>query len=432
VSQSPGSSLQRVLAISNLFPPRVLGGYELAAANVSAGLRERGVTVRVLTTPMDLDAPPDSDWVERVLGLRTYFPLPETSGAVASYLHFESAVSRFENTKLVLDELRRFRPDVVLLFNLVGIGGIAIVDLLNRVGIPWVLNLGDNVPHQLTAGLPPDVLDVYGADPQRFFREADIVALSERLVDEIRETVPVDRVEIIPRGVKAPERARTGYRPGGTTRFAFAGSLYPNKGLDLVLDAAARLGSNRPFTIDVFGDGDLEHYRGRTSALGLDDVVHFHGFTAQDDLRERYPDFDVFLFPTWDREPFGTAPVEAAAAGCVPLLSELAGVSEWFIDGISAVKLTPELDDTERAMRRVLDEDFDLESMGTSAQRVATGVLSERSVHERLLRKLEEAASIGWRPETADSQELATELLRLDRLASDRMHAAVLRAERGE
>ena len=106
MSRPQNSSLERVLAISNLFPPRVLGGYELAAANLCAGLRERGVSVHVLTTPMDLDAPPDSDWVNRVLGLRTYFPLPETSGALASYLHFESAVSRFENTKLVLDELR--------------------------------------------------------------------------------------------------------------------------------------------------------------------------------------------------------------------------------------------------------------------------------------------------------------------------------------
>ena len=108
-----GAGPRRVLAISNLFPPRVLGGYELAAANVCAGLRDRGVDVRVLTTPMDLDAPAGSDWVRRVLGLRTYFPLPATSGAVASFLHFESAVSRFENTKLVLDELRDFRPDLV-------------------------------------------------------------------------------------------------------------------------------------------------------------------------------------------------------------------------------------------------------------------------------------------------------------------------------
>jgi glycogen(starch) synthase len=424
---------QRVLVISNLFPPRVLGGYEIACANICAGLRERGVDVRVMTTPMDLPEPAGTTWVRRILSLRTYYPLPQTSGAVAAYLHFESAVSRFENTKLILDEVRAFRPDAVVLFNVVGIGGIAIMHMLNEAGVPWLLNLGDDVPGALIRGLPGEVLDVFGADPAEFFREIDIVALSERLADEVRESVTAERVSIVPRGVRVSENKRRGYRLDGVTRFVFAGSLYPNKGIGQLLDAAAELRSeSSPFTLDVFGGGEVERYRERAESLGLADLVRFHGHIDQNDLASRYVDFDVFLFPSWDREPFGSAPVEAAAMGCVPVISELAGVAEWFLDGGSAILVTPTTDGFVAAMERVLADDFDFERVGGAARRVAAGPLDANRVLDRLEVLISRAAAAGPRSSRLDDPGLGAELLELDRRASELMHAAVLRAERGE
>ena len=40
----------RVLVISNLFPPDVIGGYELLCQDLADGLHERGHEVRVLTS----------------------------------------------------------------------------------------------------------------------------------------------------------------------------------------------------------------------------------------------------------------------------------------------------------------------------------------------------------------------------------------------
>jgi hypothetical protein len=40
----------RLHLLSNLYPPDVLGGYELLAADVAARLRARGHEVRVVTT----------------------------------------------------------------------------------------------------------------------------------------------------------------------------------------------------------------------------------------------------------------------------------------------------------------------------------------------------------------------------------------------
>lgn len=424
---------QRVLVVSNLFPPRVLGGYEIACANICRGLRERGVDVRVMTSPMELPESDDAGWVRRVLGLRTYYPLPETSGAVAGYLHFESAVSRFENTKLILDEVRAFRPDAVILFNVIGIGGIAIMHMLDQIGVPWILNLGDDVPGALTRELPREVLEVFGGAPDTFFRDVNIVALSERLADEVRQSVTAERISIVPRGVVAPSGARAGYRPEGVTRFVFAGSLYANKGVGPMLEAAANIRSaSRPFTIDVFGGGDRTRYQQLAEQLGLSDLVRFHGHVGQRELGERYLDFDVFLFPSWDREPFGSAPVEAAAAGCVPVISELAGVAEWFLDGGSAIMVSPTVEGVQSAMARVLADGFDLERMGRAARRVASGPLAAGHVLDRLELVMADVLRDSDRPNRLDDPGLAAELLALDHRASTLMHAAVLRAERGE
>jgi len=176
----------------------------------------------------------------------------------------------------------------------------------------------------------------------------------------------------------------------------------------------------------------VERYRALAAELGVDDVVRFHGHTDQQDLVRQYPDFDVFLFPSWDREPFGSAPVEAAAAGCVPVISELAGVAEWFLDGGSAIMVTPSTAGVVDAMSRVLDEDFDLARMGRAARRVATGPLDAGRVLDRLLTSVDGAIERGTNGSRLDDPGLATDLLALDRRAAELMHAAVLRAERGE
>ena len=38
------------------------------------------------------------------------------------------------------------------------------------------------------------------------------------------------------------------------------------------------------------------------------------------------------------REPFGFAPLEAAARGCVPIMSQACGIAEWFVHGVHFLK----------------------------------------------------------------------------------------------
>ena len=50
----------KVLVVSNLYPPEVIGGYELSCRQVVDGLRSAGHDVRVLTTAPQVPAGPEA------------------------------------------------------------------------------------------------------------------------------------------------------------------------------------------------------------------------------------------------------------------------------------------------------------------------------------------------------------------------------------
>ncbi|KZX19764.1 glycosyltransferase family 4 protein [Rathayibacter tanaceti] len=422
----------RLLFLSNLYPPQVLGGYEMTCARVAEAMAARGHTVRVLTTPTYLPpeptASPDVE-VHRTLSLRTYFPLPQTGTEVARLMHHESAVSRFENTRILLEELRDFAPTHVVAFNLLGIGGLALIDLLRSVDAPWLWNLGDRTPNALVDGLPERVLAVYGAQTPDHFDRGEIVAVSRSLVETIEAGgLSLGEVEVIGRGVTVPpdsDEPRR-YREGGVTRFTFAASLGEHKGVGLVLEAAAVLAAEtRAFRVDLYGDGDVDGWRARAAEAGLDGLVEFHGATPRDEVLSAHERADAFLFPTWAGEPFGVAPVEAAAAGCVPIVTAASGVAEFLIDGVDCVKITRSAPALLAAMRDVVSGATDLEALGRRGRAAARGPLSfERSV-ELIEASLERRGRPGSLAERLADTTVEADIMDKDERAMDVLHRSL-------
>lgn len=419
----------RLLFVSNLYPPQVLGGYEMTCARVAEAMAARGHSVRVLTSPTYLPPDPDASpavELHRTLSLRTYFPLPQTGGEIAQLMHHESAVSRFENTRILLEELRDFEPTHVVAFNLLGLGGLALIDLLRSVDAPWMWNLGDRIPNALVDGLPEPVLAVYGAQAPDYFDRGEIVAVSRSLVDGIEAGgLTLGEVEVIGRGVTVPPDSGEPrlYREGGVTRFTFAASLGEHKGVGLVVEAAAVLaGETRDFRVDLYGDGDVEGWRVRASDAGLDGVVEFHGATPRDDVLAAHEHADAFLFPTWEGEAFGVAPVEAAAAGCVPIVTAASGVAEFLIDGVDCVKITRSVPALVGAMRNVMNGSTDLEALGRRGREAARGPLSfERSI-ELIEASLERRGTPGSLSDRLADTTLEADIMDKDQRTMDILH----------
>jgi phosphatidylinositol alpha-mannosyltransferase len=99
----------------------------------------------------------------------------------------------------------------------------------------------------------------------------------------------------------------------------------PRKGFSVLLDAAALLEhQGRPVEVHVVGDGPTDRFGRRAERLG----VVFHGRVSDAILSAEYAEADVFCAPSLGGESFGMVLVEAMAAGCPVVASDIPGYAE--------------------------------------------------------------------------------------------------------
>jgi glycosyltransferase involved in cell wall biosynthesis len=404
----------RILVLSNLYPPDFIGGYELGCRQAVDALLARGHEVRVLTTAPRTPVP-QVPHVRRMLRLtdiydRYCFPL---SAPLAQEMAWVEAmqINAF-NVHSLIAELEDFRPDVAYLWLLAGVGGLGLIGCLQHLQVPWVWHLMDAVPVLLCGKLGL----VFPALAREFGRQVrgSYLACSRRVVDEIEgEGIRLNgEVEILPNwvaGTASPRR--TGYLESGTLRIISAGQIIEQKGIPLLIEAARILQEEgfSNFQVDFFGKGKEDTFQAVVQKHGLSERVRFNGPLPQAELMELYGDYDVFAFPTWEREPFAFAPLEAAARGCVPVLSEICGNAEWMVDGVHCLK-TPRTPRSLAAIfQRILRRQVDLAPLGRRAGAVVRRDFHINTVVGRIERALDRAAQTP-RPagrSTADAYRLA-------------------------
>ncbi|MGL6097378.1 MAG: glycosyltransferase family 4 protein [Fimbriiglobus sp.] len=338
----------RILVISNLYPPDVLGGYELGCRQAVDALRGRGHDVLVLTAvPRAVPCPPAPGVVRRLRLTDIFDPITEanTPAPVKKLRYLEAFGVNPGNVHALTEVVAEFRPDVVYCWNLIGVGGLGLLAATQQLGVPWVMHLMDKVPREL-CGLWPEAVPT-PAMVRTFLRlcRGRFLCCSRTTLAEIAVggLDLADRTTLLPNWVTtagSPDRAADSYRPGGTLRVVQAGALVPWKGVDITIRAAGLLRDrgHSNFTVDLFGFGDEVPYRTLVQSLGLAEFIRLRGPRTQAELYAAYPSCDVFSFPTWDREPMAFAPLEAAAHGCATVLPVRSGNSEWFEHGVDCLK----------------------------------------------------------------------------------------------
>jgi len=112
-------------------------------------------------------------------------------------------------------------------------------------------------------------------------------------------------------------------------RVLFVGQMRPYKGLKILLQAAKGL----DLTLNIVGDGpDRREYEEYAEKIGLKNV-YFHGAISDEELRKLYLSSDVLVLPSVSmNEAFGLVTLEAAAAGCAVIASDLPGVRDLVKD----------------------------------------------------------------------------------------------------
>jgi glycosyltransferase involved in cell wall biosynthesis len=118
------------------------------------------------------------------------------------------------------------------------------------------------------------------------------------------------------------------------------GRLHPNKGYDVLLEAAARLrDQGRAFRLVVAGDGpQAAALRSQAAGLGLDDVVDFPGWV---DPPTALAAMDLFVSAS-RVEPFGLVIIEAMAQGVPVVATDIDGPRDILKGGALGALVSPE------------------------------------------------------------------------------------------
>ena len=367
----------KILVVSNLFPPDFVGGYEVGCRQAVAGLRRRGHEVRVLTSAPRLPVPRANGIFRefRLTDLSNPFCMARCPADVVDAHEIASHLIDAGNVHVLARAVEEFRPDVCYVWNLIGLGGLGLMACLLQLRVPWVWHFMDAVPLTLCSRrrqfVPPLA---------RLFERllaGEYLACSRRLVAEI-ETGGIHlpgRVEIVPNwisGQRPPPRSR--YYRGGSLRIVSAGQIGRHKGVDIIIEAAGQLrrAGYENFSVDVYGKLTDPCFPERIAALNLSDHVTLQGPRQPEALQALYRqhDHDVFAFPTWEREPFAFAPMEAAAHGCVPILSERCGNADWFIHGFDCLKIRRTPEALAACLSDILTGKVALEPIGRRAESV--------------------------------------------------------------
>jgi len=420
--------------LSNLYPPDVIGGYELGCKQAVEALRSRGHEVLVLTSAPRTPAPTEPGVVRRLRLSEVWnnYMFAHSRPVTARLLQAESTLVNAFNVHALGEVVAEFRPEVAYPWMLVGVGGLGLMAGLQHLGIPWLWHLMDDVPLALCRiggrTVAPLLVEVARQLDGRF------LACSTRLVEEI-EAGGVSlkgRVAVVPNWVVGhrPEPRSRFYQPGQTLRIMAAGQIAQHKGSDHIIEMAARLrdrGFER-FSIDIYGHVDDLYFPGLTRVRGLEGHITFQGPKPQAELAKLYPLYDVFAFPTWEREPFAFAPLEALWRGCVPLMSQANGNAEWAVHGVHCLKAERNPDAFADVVGAIMDGSIDL---GPIARRGASVVGRDFHLDAQIPRIEQELRAASHHPRQSPRGS-ADEAYRLALLAEKLTRVLVQEAEEAD
>jgi len=254
-------------------------------------------------------------------------------------------------------------------------------------GIPVVWHVRDFPPHPVKRWVVM-LLSLLLADR--------VITVSEAAAETFRlGGRRLSRVEVIYNGIDADQfqpdvsrrekmRAELGLE-SGSTLIVNVGALYPWKGQDLFLRAAARLTARRPDArFLVIGDqlrmvhplsAEFHHFKERLlqlhEALQLQDVVRFLG--ARPDVPDLLQAADIFVHTAIWPDPLPRSVLEAMASGKAIVAPAIGGIPEMVRQGESAVLYPPgDLDQLTEAIAGLIADPQRRAALGEAARREAS------------------------------------------------------------
>jgi phosphatidylinositol alpha-mannosyltransferase len=160
--------------------------------------------------------------------------------------------------------------------------------------------------------------------------------------------------ELLCNGVEVERFAEGPVHPAEGPTIFFLGRHEPRKGLEVLLEAVADL----PAEVRVWVGGDGPQSAELRERFAHDARIEWLGRITDDEREARMRGCTVYCSPSVRGESFGMVLLEAMAAGCALVASDLEGHRNVATDGVDSL-LAPVGDSAAlaKALRRVLDDD---------------------------------------------------------------------------
>ena len=267
---------------------------------------------------------------------------------------------------IIVSLLYRKSPIAVSFSTLTGYKVLRLLKLLRR----------KNVYYWAVGGILHEWLVELGYDLETYRRVDAIYVQSEKMVKGFNDLG-------ITNCIKVNNSKRIDYYPklhnknSNEKRFVFFSRVHPDKGCQMIVNCAKRLndmGYGDRFVVDFYGAIDKEYGDFKNSIASVNNVS-YKGFldVQKNEGYDTLSSYDVMLFPTyWRGEGFPGVVIDAYIAG-LPIIASNWSYNEEVIDEKTGV-IIPHHDEDAlfSAMKKVLDNEYDLDAMSIECQNRAS------------------------------------------------------------
>lgn len=351
----------KVLILSAIFPPHVIGGAEMCAFDLAKKMAADGHDVRVMTLcekgdKEEWNAPSGYGFsVYRLRNPRAYSLLEQTGVRVFPKIlwHLQEYFDP-RNRWMLRRVLNHMQPDHVQIHVLTGLGynmlkelgryRVPVTYVLHDLGLACVKTTMFKNGHTCKTQCP--TCKYTTLLKSRFLRRVgDIAFVSPSLANMNRVKAFVDPVQQgrtaiirnMPEDLHSlPSRVANHSAP---VEILYAGRLHKSKGASVILEALAPLAAHYDFHVTIFGSGEDEPRL--KSLYGTRSWVTFGGFVTSETVLRHLAKTDVMCVPSVLHENYSRSVIEALRLGTPVFGSNIGGIPEQVEDDITGLLLPP-------------------------------------------------------------------------------------------
>lgn len=333
----------RILMLSWEYPPKSVGGLSTHVYFLAKSLKKLGHEVHVITCNEEGAETYEEDFGVFVHRVSPY--LLDTEDFTKWVMHLNFAM--VEEAVKLINKSGKF--DIIHSHDWLSLYSSKLLKWTYNIPLICTIHATE---HGRNSGIRTDMQKyISSAEWLLTFESWKVIACSQYMKEEIKNifTLPEDKIEVIPNGIDMDsfnlqfdkEEFRKKYALDDEKIIFCIGRHVYEKGVQLLIEAAPDIINNCENTkFIIAGKGEMtEGLKERVRGLGLEKKILFVGYMENEEKIKMYKVADAAVVPSL-YEPFGIVALEAMAAGCPVVISDVGGLKELVehkVNGLKAV-----------------------------------------------------------------------------------------------